>query len=116
MFCRLFLFQFFFFLFSPLFCLIFDLRLLISLSFSCYVLKLCVIHSDMKESEGINKVILCKRYFYFLIEQFLLYLRYRDRQQSSHEMAQHAYIRPKSLYSNILSIIVEIWVISCHEV
>ena len=31
-------------------------------------------------------------------------------------MTQNVYIRPKSLYTNILSIIVEIWVISCHEV
>ena len=29
-------------------------------------------------------------------------------------MTQNVYIRPKSLYTNILSIIVEIWVISCH--
>jgi hypothetical protein len=54
-------------------------------------------------------------YFYFLIEQFLLYLRYRDRQQSSHEMTKDAYVRPKSLNTIILYIRVGIWVISCHD-
>jgi hypothetical protein len=32
-----------------------------------------------------------------------------------HEMTENAYVRPKSLYANILSIIAEIWVILCHQ-
>ena len=31
-------------------------------------------------------------------------------------MTENAYVRPKSLYANILSIMAEIWVILCHEV
>ena len=52
---------------------------------------------------------------YFLIQQFLLCLRYRYKKLSSHEMTQNAYIQPKSLYTIIPYIRVGIWVISSHD-
>jgi hypothetical protein len=61
----------------------------------------------------VTRLFFVRVFFYFLIEQFLLCLTHKCRTQSSYEMTQNAYIRPKYMYAVLLYLY--IYNIRCHD-